>query len=78
MDKETADLIIRLLQTLANHTQEYWVKLTALERALSHSPELKREYAEELRKLRDDPATSANHQGTVALLEMLRAKLLQD
>jgi hypothetical protein len=78
MEKETVRLLIQVLQILTSHTQEYWVKISAMERMLNSHPELKAEFQSQVRSLQNDPAVKTNHESSSGVLDRLRVMLLQD
>jgi hypothetical protein len=78
MEKEPVTLILQVLQALTTHMQEYWLKITAMERILNGHPDLKQQYEQELRYLRSDPAVQTNHLSSAEILEALRTELLRN
>jgi len=77
MDEKTVDLFIELLQSLLRQTNEFAVKLAALENMLKRRPELHMEYKAEIRVLTDDPSNLTNLVGISELLRELRTRLLR-
>lgn len=78
MKKETADELVHVFSNILHHTQEYFIKVTALERAIGTNPQLLAEYQTFERRLRSDPTVRRDHQETAKKLEALRAALTQD
>ena len=78
MQRETVRLLIDVLGKLTNHTQEYWLKITAMEKVLRSHPEVKAEFDSELDRLENDPAVKTNRLASTELLDTLRAGLLRD
>jgi hypothetical protein len=78
MDNRTADLLIQLLQALSTGYLNTLDKLYALEHMLDSQPETKAEYQRHLDFVRESRATQTNRESLSAVLDKLRAKLLQD
>jgi hypothetical protein len=78
MEQETVRMLIQVLGALTNHTQEYWLKITAMERVLDSHPEVKAEFDYQVGRLENDPAVRTNREASEAALDTLRARLLRD
>jgi hypothetical protein len=78
MKADTADLIIQILQLLADQSHDYSVKIKVMEKLLERDHHLKADYQQRLDRMWNDQAIVANRALTADTLAMLRAKLLQD
>ena len=78
MKPETAQLMIEVLQALTHETQDYALKLAAMEEVLQHHPEVQKEYQKCLHERRNDPSTAGIRQENAEILKALRSQLLRD
>lgn len=78
MQRETIRLLIEVLGKLTNHTQQCWLKITAMEQVLRSHPEIKAEFDSAVDRLENDPEIKANRLASAEILDTLRAGLLRD
>lgn len=79
MKPETVDSLLLVFTQLASHSQENWIKLTALERAIQDlEPDTLAVYQGWMMKLRTDPTVQSDHQKTRKVLDSLREALLRE
>jgi hypothetical protein len=78
MEKETVDLILQLLGTLAGNIQQHDEKLIALERLLNDFPDMMWDtYQKHLASVQNSGDSEMNRESTLKALDDLRAKLLR-